>query len=135
MPEQEFDLTDENVIKNPHLLNQWCEAFSELKHIDPHLMCAVAKDHFEGQIPIYLFTDLVSDNYKNTSQKNNALKRIKKPETKQDLILSINTQMKKQPKSKLKRLVSYLKNEWIETASSIAESQNNINSYANGGKN
>lgn len=134
MPEQEFDLTDENVIKNPKLLNQWCEAFAELNHTDLHLMCAVAKDHFEGQIPINKFTEHISDAYKNTTQRKNALKRIKEPETKQDLIISINTQMKKQPKSKLKRLASYLRNEWMDTASSIAESKGNIDSYANGGK-
>lgn len=137
MPEQEFDLTDENVIKNPHLLEQWCEAFAELHQTDPHLMCAVAKDHFEGQIPISKFTEHISDNFKNVTQMNNALKRMPVQETKQDLISSINdiiteNKMQKQPKSKLKRLASFLKNEWLDTASSIAESHINIDSYADG---
>ena len=140
MPDQEFDLTDENVIKNPHLLEQWCEAFAELHQTDPHLMCAVAKEHFEGQIPYGKFTEYISDAYKNITQRNNALKRIKEPETKQELVTSINgiitkNKLRKQPKSKLKRLFGYLASEWIETAESIAESHNNINTYADGGKN
>ena len=132
MPVQEFDLTDENIIKNPHLLNNWCKAFSEMKNIDPHLTCAIAKDHFEGQIPLIWFRKNISDNYKNIPQQQNALKRNKEPETKEALISSINAKIKKQPKSKLKRLASWSINEWFEIASNIAESHSNVDSYASG---
>jgi len=116
--ESDLSLLDENIIKNPKLLNIWCRKFSESESIDPHYMCAIAVEHFEDKIPLNKIYEIIEPQFKNSNQRQKALMKKPKKATKKQWL-----------KSNTKALGIGLKNGWIEMVKDIANKDSNVNAY------